>query len=114
MLLLKSVPKEEVDYLHSIDKESAVLTVKSFKQQFQNKKTFDSKSHFLRSICDLIQYQLETCDHSKTTIIELHRDRSFPRMFDSQTLPYTLQPSLFPMFYPTVYFTTDDEPCKYL
>ena len=114
MILLKSGSKEDVEYLHSIDKESAVLAVKNFKQQLQNKKSFDAKTHFLRSICDLIQYQLDTCDHSKTTLTELARDVNFPRLLDGQQLPYTLQPSLFPMFYPTVYFTTDGEPCKFL
>ena len=80
-----------------------------------------SKVSFTMLMAKLLKSQMENCDFSVTASVPIaepsNGDSSnvasiFPQLRDSHDRPYMLQPSLFPVQYPTVYFSADDENSK--
>lgn len=90
----------------------------------------NTKAFFYDTMAKLIRCQLENCDPA-TPVSELWSPApspgsladssssvfpmscgSFPRLKDSSSKPYMLQPSLFPLQHPTVYFAANDGECK--
>lgn len=76
--------------------------------------TNKSKLIFLEMMAELIRYQLEFCNDYDCDKSAPKPKRVFPILKDSFKRPYMLQPSLFPLMYPTVFFTADQNNCKYV
>lgn len=82
-----------------------------------------TKLFFYEMMVQLLESQIQNCDMSSWNSINCQiiptnepsssepNNRLYPRLFDSDH-PFVLQPSLFPLVYPTVYFTADDGICK--
>ncbi|OTF82330.1 tubulin polyglutamylase TTLL1-like protein [Euroglyphus maynei] len=78
----------------------------------------DTKLIFFEMMAQIIRYQLQICDQQpnqsmdQTMTFSLHElslSNHFPRLDDSKKRPYMLQPSMFPLMYPTVYFVAEDD-----
>ena len=83
----------------------------------------NTKAQFYDMMAKLLRSQLENCDPQTPVSallatapgsVEAEATNSgsasgFPRLRDSQNRPYMLQPSLFPLQYPTVFFAAEDD-----
>lgn len=87
--------------------------------------TLDTKLIFFEMMAQIIRYQLQICDRRQPNKSTESADQTmassldelsltiFPRLDDSKKRPYMLQPSMFPLMYPTVYFVSEDDVRKY-
>ncbi|KAH9517093.1 Tubulin polyglutamylase ttll4 [Dermatophagoides farinae] len=83
--------------------------------------TLDTKLIFFEMMAQIIRYQLQICDRRQPNKSTESADQTmassldelsltiFPRLDDSKKRPYMLQPSMFPLMYPTVYFVSEDD-----
>lgn len=76
----------------------------------------NTKLKFYEMMHKILRHQLDQLDQSQPIEdekINSKKLRLFPSIIDSNNRAYLLQPSFFPLMYPTVFFTDDDDCRKF-